>query len=131
MGVDFYSNALIGLKVKRDQVVKLVKAKIFAHDYPEHWEVDPVTKRNLWYEDEEEEDVSPYTLFDCGEHSGVAIIALRQAESDSHRSSSDPGFCSLDDYTEKEVGNFRRAMKERGLWSDKDFGLWAVSYVSC
>ena len=48
MGVSYSSAAIIGICIPSEKLFKEVKIKAFDHSYPDDYNVDPVSGKQLW-----------------------------------------------------------------------------------
>lgn len=139
MGIDAHAVALIGLTIgKRDVLYQPKrKVKLFDHNHPENWIVDPESGKALWKEVRDPipgyEEGYPSTL--CGysihltRHS-QAFVALRATETESHRSGSLASMGSLPANIEEEKKKMKDVLEPLGLWDERSFGLWAIQLIN-
>lgn len=136
--------AIIGLRVLGSNVAEMKKAKVFEHDYPSDWTVDPKTGNHLWYprltpippftEVNGEFYISGYLVFPTVDTYGdkvpghFIVCACPAAESDTYTHPSQIVPVRLPD--DSALNGFKREMVKLKLWDEKEFGLWSLTRVS-
>ena len=149
MGTDISAVTMIGLRVPHEKMFAGVeKTPRFDHerDYPREWKVDPVSGRELWWEnpipvkgyDPERWTFGSYAAvpFDDGrfERGSWTMIAILRRETASDRCPG-PYFVYEDVPTEKWLSEnkarLRWLIEQAGLeWCEDNFGLWTYLNIS-
>ena len=140
MGCSVYCHAIIGLKVRWDQVCTgKRKVKAYKHNHPEDWEVDPKSGQPLWKEADVYIDGFDGDTIGLGDYPVVyergyegmypdadVFICLAVCGSGDLMEGASPGKTVLP--TAASIQEFQQRMEALGLWKPSAFKLWAFGY---
>lgn len=136
----FTAMALIGVRVDRrdfeERLYQRANVKAFQHDYGQDMKFDPQTGKPLWKEsqepvdgwNEEDEQLFGYPVVDDGSEGKYKYICLYATG----KKTDDNGgpYDQMQDVVLANLSvarnKMRKELEKLGLWSDKQFGLWAV-----
>lgn len=148
MGVDVYAMSGIGLSFNPGKFAKTVKFKKFDHNYDENVLFCPKTGKQCWEQEtkflktpvidrpdlviKSEDDVEinkigNYKVINSEELSVVCVVSCKTK---SNRIDSSSVLAKIPIDFNKEVENFKKDMKDLGIWDQKNFGLHVILYES-
>lgn len=158
MGLDVWSDTIIGIPVDQDLFIEMKTVKAFEHDCEDEkvkfcsktgkklWKQIQVLKKGIFDEEDENEDDEDFDLYyfledatvggykvsriysDSGEDS--FYVSIDTASTDSHRSGG-ASWSYLEIPTKEQVDAFKAVMEEKGLWDPENFCIWTIQSVSC
>jgi len=147
MGADWYSSAVIGVRVREADCYRTERVKAFDHDHPDDWQIDPVTGKTLWKkrrtcvfanEEDKNQDVewfakmaAGFRVFEsgCNGDSEYLIIGFG-VTTGSSRGDNYSNVVSLLEDMDVLKGELEEFLSPHGLWDPEKFGLWALLSVS-
>ncbi len=142
MGADWSSSAVIGVKVSEAACYHTVRVKAFDHGHPPEWTHDPQSGKVLWREVRVCSLGEGYELVAIAEAAGLEVFQAGCSEDEdadffigigvSTGSNRGGDYEAL--LSDIDLGAVRDKLKKflepHSLWDEKDFGLWALLYVS-
>lgn len=137
MGVDYYANAAIGMKIDPARLRNNpTKVKAFEHNYSEEFDFDHKSGKKLWTMerapipefDEDKVTLAGYPLVYTTDNRDCVVAVASSGTGSSRRGNDDMGMGSLP--SQADIEAFTNKMKSLGIWNQQDFGLWSVLYCS-
>ena len=131
--MSYKAYAIIGLKIKEEQLFTEQTVKAFDHDFSEEYLFHPRDGRKLWHLKENPKDFynsnievihikgRMWNILTSTENQEF-YVAMTFTVQDEYNGGK--YFVSLKD--ENLIDQFREDMIELGLWNEENFGLWSV-----
>lgn len=140
MGCSYRAHAVLGIKLSHAELFHPKKIKVFEHNFPEDWLVDPKTGKQLWSsypvcvlnnsEELYDKVNNEIDVVNNGEErSSKQFYYLGKIVSDGEYHDSE-NFLGIWN-TDALKNHLQQLLEPHKLWFPERFGLWAVQYISC